>query len=71
MKKFSVLIANQHATSISLEEEFYQALLLLAQEQNMTVNALITRIDETRKITNLSSAIRVYILNALQQKINS
>ncbi|MBR2273221.1 MAG: ribbon-helix-helix domain-containing protein [Alphaproteobacteria bacterium] len=71
MKKFSVLIANQHATSISLEEEFYQALLQLAQEQHMTANELITYIDETREIANLSSAIRIYILKALQQKINS
>ena len=69
MKKFSVRIAGQHATSISLEEEFYQVLLNIAQEKNIAVNTLITQIDEDRTTLNLSSAIRLYILKYLQQKI--
>lgn len=69
MKKFSVLIAGRHATSISLEEEFYQALISIAQEENIALNALITQIDKNRTSLNLSSAIRLYILKYLQQKI--
>lgn len=69
MKKFSVRIAGRHATSISLEEEFYQVLLNIAQEKNIAVNTLITQIDEDRTTLNLSSAIRLYILKYLQQKI--
>lgn len=71
MKKFSVLIAGRHATSISLEEEFYQELLTLATAKNMTVSALVTEIDETRTTTNLSSAIRLYILKSLKQSVKS
>ena len=69
MKKFSVLIAGRHATSISLEEEFYQELLNLAASKNMTISALITEIDETRTTANLSSAIRLYILKSLKQSV--
>lgn len=71
MKKFSVVIAHRHATSISLEDEFYQALVALANEQNIPLNALITKIDSTRAENNLSSALRVYVLKALQQKLLS
>lgn len=69
MKKFSVLIAHRHATSISLEEEFYQALVDISEERNITLSALITEIDEQRTTANLSSAIRVYILKTLKQKL--
>ncbi|MBP5698456.1 MAG: ribbon-helix-helix domain-containing protein [Alphaproteobacteria bacterium] len=69
MKKFSVLIAHRHATSISLEEEFYQALVDISKERNITLSALITEIDEQRTAPNLSSAIRIYILKTLKQKL--
>lgn len=64
MKKISVLIANRHATSISLEEEFYQVLLCIAAKQKIALSTLITEIDENRNTSqNLSSAIRIYTLN--------
>ena len=69
MKKFSVLIAGSHATSISLEEDFYQALTEIAKRKNVPLNALITEIDKTRKNENLSSALRVYILKDLQAQL--
>ena len=69
MKKYSVIIAHQHATSVSLEEEFYQALNQIAAEQNKPINTLITEIDETRKTMNLSSALRLYVLKDLQKKL--
>lgn len=70
MKKISVLIAKRHATSLSLEEEFYNALIHIAKERNLTVNQLVTEIDKERTAPNLSSAIRIYILNTLLQKLN-
>ena len=70
MKKFSVLIANRHATSISLEEPFYEVLKQIAKEQNTTLSALITQIDATRTEENLSSAIRVFVLKTLQNSQN-
>ncbi|MBR5598798.1 MAG: ribbon-helix-helix domain-containing protein [Alphaproteobacteria bacterium] len=66
MKKISIVIANQHQTSITLEKEFYDALVLIAKEKELTINNLITEIDSSREITNLSSAIRVYILKYYQ-----
>lgn len=69
MKKYSVIIAGQHSTSISLEEDFYQVLLDIAKEKNITPFALITEIDLARTTPNLSSAIRIYILKYLQDKL--
>ncbi|MBR2137122.1 MAG: ribbon-helix-helix domain-containing protein [Alphaproteobacteria bacterium] len=63
MQKFSVLIAGRHATSISLEPEFYQELLHIAACKKISRNELITYIDETRTTENLSSAIRLFVLN--------
>ena len=65
MKKRSVVIAG-HATSLSLEVEFYDALERLAKQRNMSVAALIKQIDFSRN-GNLSSAVRVFILKALEE----
>ena len=62
--KHSVLIAG-HKTSISLEPEFWATLKTLAAERGRSVNDLVTEIDRNRA-TNLSSAIRVYILKTVQ-----
>ncbi len=62
MKKVSVLIAGRHATSISLEDEFYAALVEIANKQHLSLNDLITKIDSERKNENLSAAVRIYIL---------
>ncbi len=70
MRKISVVIANRHQTSISLEDEFYEELLRIARKQNRSLNQLITQIDAQKQIPNLSSAIRVYILNELKQQNN-
>ena len=69
MKKLSVIIAGRHQTSISLEAEFIDELKNIAQENNMTINQLVTDIDSKREHENLSSAIRVYILKHLKQQI--
>lgn len=66
MKKRSVLIAG-HPTSVSLEEEFWEALKGVAQVRGLSVNALIEEIDRTRT-GNLSSAIRVYVLNSALER---
>lgn len=68
MIKVSVLIANRHATSITIEEEFFEALLDIAAEKKLSRNQLVTLIDNTRTADNLSSAVRIYILQYYQQK---
>lgn len=62
MEKRSLKIAG-HATSVSLEPEFWQALEDIAKKRNISLPALIAEIDKTKSAGNLSSAIRVYILN--------
>ena len=67
MLKHSVIIAGRHSTSFTLEEEFMSELENIARLQNKTINQLVTEIDAQRTSPNLSSAIRIYILNYLKQ----
>jgi predicted DNA-binding ribbon-helix-helix protein len=63
-KKRSVLIAG-HATSISLEPTFWQALEEAARERGCPLNALVAEIDadrlSARPTPNLTSAIRQWL----------
>ena len=61
--KHSLLIAG-HRTSISLEDAFWSALRRLAAERGQSVAALVAAIDAGRGNANLSSTIRVYLLEA-------
>ena len=62
--KRSVMIAG-HATSISLEPVFWDALKAAAEAEGVPVSALVARIDaariEARDPPNLGSAIRVWL----------
>ena len=60
--KRSVVIAG-HKTSISLEDAFWKGLKEIAGARNMTLSDLISSIDAGRKHANLSSAIRLFILD--------
>lgn len=63
VKKRSLTVAG-HGTSISLEEPFWHALRLLAFRRGTSLPALVAEIDGGRGEANLSSAIRVRVLNA-------
>jgi predicted DNA-binding ribbon-helix-helix protein len=63
--KRSVIIGG-HKTSVSLEEPFWSAVREIAGSQDMTVSSLLRRIDLARRNTNLSSAIRVFVLENLR-----
>jgi predicted DNA-binding ribbon-helix-helix protein len=62
--KRSMMIAG-HATSISLEPVFWEALREAADEEHLPLNALVARIDAERVSAgdpvNLASAIRVWL----------
>ena len=64
--KRSVSIAG-HTTSVSIEEPFWILLQSIAKKEGRSMAALIADIDE-RRGTNLSSALRLYALDYLQQK---
>ncbi|HIF26904.1 MAG TPA: hypothetical protein EYG18_02540 [Micavibrio sp.] len=67
MRKRSIKIAG-HATSISLEDEFWDALNDIAESKSLGITALIELIDKQRKTDNLSSAIRLYVLDYFRKK---
>jgi predicted DNA-binding ribbon-helix-helix protein len=62
--KRSIMIAG-HATSISLEPIFWDALREAAEAERLPLNALVARIDarrvEAADPANLASAIRVWL----------
>ncbi len=62
--KRSLTIAG-HATSISLEEPFWRCLKTCADERHMSVAALVHEIDAKRGAINLSSALRLHVLDVL------
>jgi len=64
LRKHSIVIAG-HRTSVTLEDAFWRALQAFAAQDGMSVNDLAAQIDEARE-GNLSSALRVYVLERTQ-----
>lgn len=60
--KRSIVIAG-HKTSVSLEDAFWAALKDIATERDLTLSDLVALIDTDRKHGNLSSAIRIFVLD--------
>ena len=68
MKKRSITIEG-HRTSYSLEDPFQAVLQLIADRENIPLARLIARIDRERIAgTNLSSALRIHVLEQLRQR---
>jgi predicted DNA-binding ribbon-helix-helix protein len=60
--KRSIVIAG-HKTSVSLEDAFWSGLKDIATSRTMTLSELVATIDHDRRQGNLSSAIRLFVLN--------
>ena len=60
--KRSIVIAG-HKTSVSLEDAFWRGLKEIAAARNMTLSDLVASIDGGRRQGNLSSAIRLFVLD--------
>ena len=60
--KRSIVIAG-HKTSVSLEDAFWKGLKEIADQRNVTLSDLVASIDSQRRHGNLSSTIRVLILD--------
>lgn len=54
---------NGHKTSVSLEDEFWDGLRAIADLKKRPLPELLRTIDAERKGANLSSAIRVFVLD--------
>jgi predicted DNA-binding ribbon-helix-helix protein len=60
--KRSIIIAGQK-TSVSLEDEFWQALKQIAAGRDMHMAELVHQIGRQREYGNLSSALRLFVLD--------
>jgi predicted DNA-binding ribbon-helix-helix protein len=60
--KRSIVITG-HKTSVSLEDAFWSSLKDIAGSRNMTLSELVASIDTDRRQGNLSSAIRLFVLD--------
>ena len=65
--KRSVAISG-HRTSVSLEAPFWDALKAIARRRGASVHQLVSEIDAARGKQNLSSAIRVFVLDEMRGK---
>lgn len=57
------VVLEGHKTSVSLENEFWEGLREIAEHQKTNLSSLVRQIDRARDKGNLSSAIRVFVLN--------
>ena len=60
--KRSIVIAG-HKTSVSLEDAFWTGLKEIADDRDVTLSDLVSSIDTERQQGNLSSAIRLFVLD--------
>jgi predicted DNA-binding ribbon-helix-helix protein len=68
--KRSIVIAGRK-TSVSLEDAFWNGLKEIASARNVTLSALAANIDSGRTSGNLSSALRLFVLDHYRTKIGT
>jgi predicted DNA-binding ribbon-helix-helix protein len=61
------IIIDGHKTTVSLENAFWRDLKEIAHAQEATLSELVAKIDQTRQQSNLSSAIRLYVLEHIRR----
>ena len=61
---------NGHTTSLALEKEFWKELNIIANDQSLSLNKLIEKIDTNERKGSLASSIRVHILKTLKDRNN-
>lgn len=60
--KRSIIIGG-HKTSVSLEDDFWRGLKEIAHTEGRTLSSEVAAIDDLREQGNLSSAIRLFVLD--------
>jgi predicted DNA-binding ribbon-helix-helix protein len=63
--KRSIVVAG-HKTSVSLEDAFWRGLKEIAHAQRKTISNMVGGIDKGRSQSNLSSAIRLFVLEQMR-----
>lgn len=69
LRKHSIIISG-HASSVSLEPEFWDELRRIAGRLGLSLNQLVSQIDSDRT-GNLSSAIRVFVFKDMMSRISN
>jgi predicted DNA-binding ribbon-helix-helix protein len=57
------IVVGGHKTSVSLEEAFWNSMKEISHERSVTLSELVGEIDTNRNQGNLSSAIRLFVLD--------
>ena len=65
--KHSVVVST-HKTSVSLEDQFWESLKQIADQANVPLGKLVEQIDQGRTRGNLSSAIRIFVLEYFRSR---
>jgi predicted DNA-binding ribbon-helix-helix protein len=63
------IVLRGHETSVSLEDEFWKALKEIAGKRLRTLSVLVDGIDANRQQGNLSSALRLFVLDFYRSQI--
>src|SRR6516165_9142546 len=66
--KRSIVVAG-HKTSVTLEDAFWNGLKEIASGRNITLSDLVTAVDSERRQGNLSSAIRLFVLDFYRNQL--
>ena len=63
------IICADHQTSVTLEDAFWTGFKEIAAERDMTLGQVVATVDATRTQSNLSSAIRLFVLDYYVKKL--
>jgi len=70
LRKRSIVI-NGHKTSVTLEDAFFSALKDISRQRRLTLSEIIADVDRTRGQGNLSSALRLFVLDFYRSRARS
>ena len=65
------IVLGGHKTSVSLEDAFWRGLKDIAHGQHVTLSNMVAEIDRSRQQSNLSSAIRLFVLDRLRAQASN
>jgi predicted DNA-binding ribbon-helix-helix protein len=64
------IVVGGHKTSVSLEDAFWNGLKEIARERHMNLSELVAEIDAQRQFGNLSSALRLFVLDFFRAELS-
>jgi predicted DNA-binding ribbon-helix-helix protein len=62
------IVVGGHKTSVSLEEAFWNGMKEISGQRSMTLSEIVGEIDSNRQQGNLSSAIRLFVLDHFKSR---